>query len=74
MTLIYQYKEMNDLHNLVPNDKIQITDGSGGDSGPVFFVQYLGTKIFFSHQINYSPCAKYLKTNADYKTIKIFKL
>ena len=74
MTLVYQHKKINDLSNLNENDKIQIKDGSGGDSGKVFFVEYSDNKVFFTYQIGYLPTPKYLVSNADFKTIQIFKL
>ena len=74
MTLVYQYKKINELNNLNEHDKIQIKDGSGGDSGKVFFIKYSDNKVFFSYQIGYHEIPKYLEANADIKKIQIFKL
>jgi len=73
MEIIYQYNLINKLKNLTRGDKIRIIDGSGGDTGTVFFIAYLhGDKVIFAYQLGYLPFAKYLIANADYKTIQVY--
>ena len=74
MKIIYQFNTINRISNLLKGDKIRIIDGNGGDTGNVFFLNYYDNKLIFAYQMGYLPFEKYLKANADYKTIQIFKL
>ena len=74
MKIVYKYNSINKLKSLSKGDKIRIVDGSGGDTGNVFFINYLdNNKVIFVYQFGYLTFIKYLLAHTDYKTLQIYK-